>query len=189
MPQEGAHVWRTLRGARTLQKALTNKKASWPLQPFVSGTACHHSFRDGTQAKHRWRSDKRRCLLLPILYWVMFPLKKKWVSWGDLSVLLGGTTSPSCVYAALKDSCCHLGLLGGTSAALPASCKTVPVRNVAMNSCIPAPQVYTVCLGGGQEARQRSLTRKRRATVCSSRRQNQSCRRTVWMPVARIWTI
>lgn len=38
-----------------------------------------------------------------------------------------------------------------------------------MNSCIPSPQVYTVCLRGGQETRQRSLTRKRRATACSLR--------------------
>lgn len=45
--------------------------------------------------------------------------------------------SASCVYTALKDSCCHLGLLGGMRAALPASWKTSPVRNVLMNSCIP----------------------------------------------------
>lgn len=78
-----------------------------------------------------------------------------------LSVLLGGTTSPSCVYTAPNGCCCHLGLLGGIRAALSASWKTIRVSGALMNSCLPSPQVYTVCLRGGQEARQRSLTRKR----------------------------
>lgn len=106
-----------------------------------------------------------------------------------LSVLLGGTTSPSRVYAALNDSCCHLGMLGGIRAALPASWKTMTVSNVLMNSCIPSPQVYAVCLRGGQETHQCSLTRKRRTTVCSLRCQKQSRCRNVWLPVARIWKI
>lgn len=110
-------------------------------QPFVNQTlgpaelqSCNSvlkAYTSKTQAVvilFRQLTEKTRRFMLPILRWTLFQSGVIW----------------ACLEASGQ-----LSLQAG---------KTITLSNLPMNSRIPSPQVYIVCLRGGQETRQRSLT-------------------------------
>lgn len=163
--------------ARPSQKAFKKDKSHpGPAAICRSDTGSHHGIKgyiSKTQTVvffHRQLAEKLCGLMLPILSWIWFPLfilkkkKKRRLlrgfkfppGWDDVAVLCQTIwlftpvwMIPGVIWACSEASG-QLSLQAG---------KTTPLNNLWMNSCIPSPQVYIVCLRGGQQARQRSLTR------------------------------